>query len=148
MIESAVIAGFFVILFACLWAAASYHSAKIRVMDSARAEAWKKALAPCLGHESVSDDLSAATTAASAPSLPSTKSSDAYVDLEKTSIAVGSGYVAVDQEQSVQLPGLIGGSTYAMRGRMRLRCNEPEPPETLVDFFKQGFAVVKSTSGF
>lgn len=148
MVESAIIAGFMVILFACLWAAASYHSTKIRVMDEARAEAWKKAIGPCQGAESIHDDLSAAATEASSPGVPSTKSSDDYVDLQKTSLAVGSGYVAVEKEKNVQFPGLLGGSTFPMKGRMRLRCNEPEAPETAVDFFKQGFAVLKATSGF
>lgn len=148
MVEGAVVAALFVILFACMWAAVSYQRAKIRVMEDTRRAIWPEALAACAGSGSSLDDVGNNTSDADSPALPDTKASDQYADLEKSSLAVSSGYVTIEKKRVVTFPGVIGGSSATMRGRMRVRCNEPKPPETAAQFFKQGFSVLKATSGF
>jgi hypothetical protein len=138
MVEGAVVASVFVILFACLWAALSYHANKIRVMESARSEAWPAALDACPGDGNAFVDVGDHVN----PHV-----ADDYADLDKSSLAVESGHVKVERLKAVTFPGVIGGTTVTMKGRMFLRCNEPKSPETAGQFFKQGFAVLLATSG-
>ncbi len=57
MTESAIIAAFMVIQFACLWAAVTFQKAKIGVMDEARVAAWATAIQYCSGSGDISGDI-------------------------------------------------------------------------------------------
>lgn len=150
MTESAIIAAFMVIQFACLWAAVSYERAKIMVMNEARVEAWSKAIKPCNGGGGgdVLGDIGSATGDANSPGMPSTGESNQYIDLGSTSMAQDAGYVTINRQRNVTFPAVIGGKSYTMYSRMHMRCNEPPGPETAWDFFKNAFGVVKGMFGF
>jgi hypothetical protein len=148
MVEGAIVAGLFVILLACLWAALSYHSTKLRVMERARRDVWPVALGACNGSENPFEEVAKGANDANAPALPNTNVADQYADLDQSALAVSAGHVTTERKQAVTFPGVIGGTTTTMKGRMYLRCNEPKPPETAGQFFKQGFSVLKATAGF
>jgi len=148
MTESAIIAAFMVIQFACMWAAVSYERAKIMVMNEARAEAWAQAIKPCGGGGGdVMGDIGGATGDASSPNMPNTGESNQYIDIGSTSMGKDAGYVTITRQRNVTFPGIIGGKSYMMSSRMHMRCNEPPGPETPWDFFKQAFGVVKGLFG-
>ncbi len=148
MVEAAVIAVFMLMMFASLWAAVSYQAAKLRAMDDARHAAWAAALAPCQGGGDTLTDVANTTKDSGSGPLPSTQQSDHFLDVRADSLAKDSGYVDLTRERQVKFPKLMGGSTYEMRGRMYLRCNEPAPPETARDLFMTAVGVAKYTYGF
>jgi len=147
MVESAVVAAFMVIILACMWAAVKFQSTKITVMDQARLATWQAALQPCEGSESTLENIADATDDSEAGPLPSTAQVDPYLDVHATSLAKDSGYVEVTRKKSVAFPGVLGGKAYEMRSSMRVRCNEPEAPETLQDLFLTALGVTKYMNG-
>lgn len=146
--EGVIITGMMVIIMACLWGIVSAHRAKITAMDDARKSAWVAALKPCSGGGSTMGDITAATGQAESDAVPDTSESNQYLDPSKTSLGTDSGYITLKKTRQVTFPGVIGGSTYTMYGHMHMRCNEPNPPENLVDFFKTAFGVVKGVFSF
>jgi len=36
-----------------------------------------------------------------------------------------SGYITVVRHRTVQFPGILGGASFDMQGKMYMRCNEP-----------------------
>ncbi|MCC6666531.1 MAG: hypothetical protein IT375_22455 [Polyangiaceae bacterium] len=148
MVEAAVIAVFMLMMFASLWAAVSYQAAKLRAMDDARHAAWAAALAPCQGGGDTLTDVANTTKDSGSGPLPSTQHSDHFLDVRAGSLAKDAGYVDLTRQRQVKFPKLMGGSTYEMRGRMYLRCNEPTPPETARDLFMTAVGVAKYTYGF
>lgn len=145
MVEAAIIAGMMVLVFACMWGAVSFQRAKLSAMNQARVAAWTAALRPCDGSENTLEDLANTTDDAESDPLPNTQKVDQFAALGKTSLAKDSGYVDVTRKQSAQFPKVIGGQTYELQAHMYMRCNEPDPPETALEFFKTGFAVLKSS---
>jgi hypothetical protein len=127
MTESAIIAMVMVIIFACMWAAVSYEHAKIRVMDEARAQSWGQALAGtnCSGGgEDLSGQMNANSQDANSDATPDTSGIDSTIPVAGNAAFSDSGYVTVELKRNVQFPGLIGGKSYTMWGRMHMRCNE------------------------
>ena len=126
MTESAIIAMVMVIVFACMWAAVSYEHAKIRVMDESRAQAWQKAIAgsSCSGGESMEADMNANAGDANSDATPDTSGVDSYVPITGNGAFTDSGYLTLELKRDVKFPGVIGGSTYTMWGKMHMRCNE------------------------
>lgn len=146
--EAVIVTGVLAIIMACMWAAVSYQKVKLEVMAEARAQAWQAALQPCEGSGDTLNDIAGETGSADSDSMPGTQSVDKYLDVGTTSLATDSGYVDVTRKRSVTFPKMIGGATYQMQGSMYMRCNEPNPPENVTDFFKTAFSVVKYSFSF
>lgn len=126
MTESAIIAMVMVIVFACMWAAVSYEHAKIRVMDEARAQAWQKAISgdSCSGGGSMEGDINANAGDANSDATPDTSGVQGDYNMPISGVMTDSGYLTHELKRDVKFPGVIGGSTYTMWGKMHMRCNE------------------------
>jgi len=148
MVESAVVAAFMLVMFACLWSAVSYHAGKLRAMNEARYSAWQVALGTCDGSEDAIEDIGETTDEAGAGSLPNTKQSDQFLSVRAGSLANESGYVDLTRKRTVTFSKLVGGGSHEMKSRMHMRCNEPTPPETAKDLFMTALGVAKFSYGF
>ena len=136
MAEAAIIAMVMVIVFACMWAAVSYHRAKLTAMDQARTAAWAQALKSCSGNESVVSDLGNSAGDADSPGVPSTEDSKQFYDVTSNDAFKDSGYVTVTKTKNVKFPGVIGGQSFDMQGKMHMRCNEPKKNDDGAKYFK------------
>ncbi len=143
MTEAAIIAAYMVIQFACMWGAVSYEKTKVMAMDEARYMSWQQALQPCDGSESTMGDIGNEAANAGSDPLPGGVPNSQMPNVGSTSLATDSGYVDLTRTQKVSFPAIIGGKEFAMQGKMYMRCNEPHPPENVVDFFKQAWNVIK-----
>jgi hypothetical protein len=139
MAESAIIAMVMVIIFACMWAAVSYHKAKLQAMDQARAQAWTQALQSCSGNESLVTDLGNEAGNSGAGGVPDTQN-DFYNPVDNDAFK-DSGYVTVTKTRNVKFPGVIGGQSFDMQAKMHMRCNEPKKNDDGAKYFKIVFLV-------
>ncbi len=127
MVEGAIIAMVMVILLACMWAAVSYERVKLQVMNDARTAAWQKALQPCQGNDNVLTSIDQSSADANSEPPPDTGGDlGKFISLPSLDVFKGSGYVDVDLTQNTTFPGVIGGTTFTMHGKMYMRCNEPK----------------------
>jgi hypothetical protein len=129
MTESAIIAAFMVIQFACIWAAVSYQKAKIGVMDEARVAAWATTIQYCSGGGDVSGDLNQSVGDANAGGVPDISEASNQAGSSfglANAVFKDSGYPTITKQREAKFPGVIGGSTYTMIGKMHMRCNEPK----------------------
>jgi hypothetical protein len=152
--EGLIIATFFVFIFACMWGALTFHHEKIRVMRTARAQAWLYALNACEGGGgsttdgggSVMGDLASNSSNSGASSPPDTQND--YANIGDSQLSEDSGYAWVQVNGSVTMPGLIGGSSYVPEGKMYMRCNEEKPPDNLLDIAKRAIGILAGIFGF
>jgi hypothetical protein len=145
-VEAVIVATFFVVIFACMWGAVKFHHEKIRVMKVARAQAWGQAVDACQGGGDVLDDLAANGTTSGAAKPPNTDND--YANVEDSKLTKDSGYASVQVAGSATMPGLIGGTSYVPTGRMKIRCNEDPPPETLMQKAKKAMDILVGIAGF
>jgi hypothetical protein len=137
MVEGAIIAMMMVILLACMWAALSYERTKLKVMDEARTAAWQKALQSCAGEgDSVLTDIGDASADSGSGPPQSTSDSDPFISLPSLDVFKSAGYANVDLTKPVTFPGVMGGQTYQMHGKMYMRCNEPKKNDDGEMYFK------------
>ena len=136
MAESAIIAMVMVIIFACMWGAVSYHKAKLQAMDQARAQGWAQALQACSGNESVASDIGNAVGESGSEGMPSTSESDQFYDIKSNDAFKDSGYITITKSKNVKFPGVIGGQSFDMQGKMHMRCNEPKKNDDGEKYFK------------
>lgn len=141
MVEAAVVAVFMVMVFACAWSALRFQAAKLHAMDEARSTAWALALKGCEGKSDALADIGETASEAGSGPLPSTKTADEFAEIGATSLARDSGQVDVTSKRTVTFPKLMGGQSHELSGRMTMRCNEPNPPENLLDLFKTAVGV-------
>lgn len=138
MTESAIIAAFMVIQFACIWAAVSYQKAKIGVMDEARLAAWQTTIQYCSGGGDVSGDMEQNVGDANAGGVPDISGAQ---EQGGSSFGLGndvfkdSGYPNISKQRQAKFPGVIGGSSYTMYGKMHMRCNEPKKNDNGKTYF-------------
>lgn len=129
MTESAIIAAFMVIQFACIWAAVTYQKAKIGVMDDARVAAWAAALNACDGGGSMATDIGQQVGDSEAGGVPDISEAQNQAGSQfgtGNGAFNDSGYHTTTKQRQAKFPNLIGGSTYTMYGKMHMRCNEPK----------------------
>lgn len=152
--EGVIVATLFLLLFAGLWGALTFHHEKIRVMRDARAQAWNYALGACQGGGGavasgggqVLDDL--ASESDNAGSNPPPDTENQYANIEDSKLSEDSGYAASEVAGSVKMPGLIGGASYTPTGKMYLRCNEDPPPDNLLEIGKRAMNIAVGVFGF
>jgi len=138
MTESAIIAAFMVIQFACIWAAVSYQKAKIGVMDEARLAAWQTTIQYCSGGGDVSTDMEQNVGDSNAGAMPDISGAQ---EQGGGSFGLGndvfkdSGYPNIQKQRNAKFPGVIGGSSYTMYGKMHMRCNEPKKNDNGKKYF-------------
>ncbi len=147
-VEALVVVCTLAVVLACCWAAFAFQSAKVSVMNDARAEVWETAQSPCPGTEDTLDAFERETTSAgtSFPSLSG--GAGDYLDVRATSLARDSGYAEVSRSKQVKLPDVVKQAPVSVRSRIFVRCAEPVAEERLSDFFKTGFGVVRWKFGF
>jgi hypothetical protein len=136
MAEGAIIAMVMVILLASMWAAVNYERTKLQVMDQARVAAWQKSLQTCAGDEDVLTDVADSSADAASDAPPDTGSTGDFISLPGLDVFKSAGYAEVDLQKQVQFPGVIGGQTYSMHGKMYMRCNEPKKNDDGEKYFK------------
>ncbi|MEZ4220819.1 MAG: hypothetical protein R3B13_07790 [Polyangiaceae bacterium] len=139
-VEGAVTATLFVLIFAGLWASLGFFRTKLDVMQTARQEAWQKALDPCGGSgllggvkESLLGEIS---------KEDSSGSEDKFGDFEG-SLDESGGYVTSNIEGSHTNSALFGGGTNKPVGKMYVRCNEDVSKEGLSDIVGEAFGIAK-----
>ncbi|GMV18656.1 MAG: hypothetical protein HS104_00740 [Polyangiaceae bacterium] len=138
MTESAIIAAFMVIQFACIWAAVSFQKAKIGVMDEARLAGWQTAIQYCSGGGDVASDLDQNVGDSGGGAVPDISGAS---EQGGGSFGLGndvfkdSGYPTISKQRETKFPGVIGGSSYTMYGKMHMRCNEPKKNDNGKTYF-------------
>lgn len=136
MAEGAIVAMVMVILLASMWAAVSYEKTKLTVMDQARVAAWQKSLQTCAGDEDVLTDIGNSSEDAASDAPPDTGSTGDFISLPGLDVFKSAGYAEVDLTKGVTFPGVIGGQTFTMHGKMYMRCNEPKKNDDGEKYFK------------
>jgi hypothetical protein len=138
MTESAIIAAFMVIQFACLWAAVSFQKAKIGVMDEARVAAWQQTIQYCSGGGDVMSDVAQNTgdsNSGAAPDISGAQEQGGSSFGLGNDVFKDSGYPTITKQRDAKFPNVIGGNTYTMVGKMHMRCNEPKKNDNGKKYF-------------